>query len=64
MAQETYIKRMVWVATCPCLSGTEKEPFSKVYTENPPRETRCPHCHEWIVPKSESYIGPEINPNP
>ena len=56
MAVEIVTKRTIWVVKCDC-KGPEEDQFTKMWTEEPPREARCPHCGKWHEPKEETYIG-------
>ena len=56
MAITNLTKRTIWVAECDCREN-EGEKYRVEYTDNPPRETKCPHCHTWIEPVEVSYTG-------
>lgn len=53
MAYERYIKRIIFVAKCPCGE------WEDVKTEDPPKEKQCPKCRSWVPYKEQSAIGPE-----
>lgn len=52
--QESLVKRTIWVAECDC---NPDDKFRKIYEVDPPRETLCPLCKEWVTPKEETYVG-------
>lgn len=50
------VKRTLHVFQCPSCD------YRKTYTENPPKELRCPSCGPpatWIGGKTETYTGPD-----
>jgi ribosomal protein S27E len=53
MSAEHYVKRTIYVATCP------KCGMKDTCVEHPPRERYCNECNQWFPFVAESYIGPD-----
>jgi hypothetical protein len=56
MTYERYVKRTIWIWTCP-KCGDWKEAVS-----HPPRERQCSTCKVWAPYVEESYVGPDMPP--
>ncbi len=51
MSYERLVRRILYVAECPCGERYER-------AENPPREVQC-KCGEWVKFKEVSFTGPD-----
>ena len=50
------VKRTIYVAQCGC---DINDPYRRVVESNPPRETKCPLCGNWLAFHEESVSAPE-----